>query len=509
MRRDVFIANDSGGFSVVAAEALDAIIADGRTDDERFVASHKVLLLELYGDDSMPVRIVVDEPLQPDEDAQWLARASWYLDTADGRLLVMGGFDPDVMSSWQDETGAAADGSGVALVDGLPGLVRVDVYAHVGSMNGRQILSEAGDKPGAAFRRDHPGVAWPLWLAHMLEFSGEDDPGHETAWHDVTGSIARGELNVDVEGRAAIGFLVHVTRAADPAGSAPAGGWFGRDDNARVPGTFPLGLPSGVSDPDIEGFRDRLTGRVREAAPAPIPGSVTEIIEVWDGDPLRAVQPVPPLALAPAEAYLLYWMAGFTSDSPPRFELWVTARQAWTRPDPCPEFAVVAKNASLTAIGPAADARGWMLWWAARAASQALSAIPEGATIDLAMAPRRDRDADANREVGRALYSGTVTNGVWHLEEASPVVDRATLEDALAFVRRLVAESAIQVRGDAERKAFDAAVASYVFEEDSVEWSGDTARLAESDERTLILLAGPVFRTRFGGQWPCDPIDAD
>ena len=105
MRRDVFIENDSGALSVVAADALDAIIDDGRSDDESFVRTFKALLLELYGDDSMPVRIVVNEPLTGDEEAQWLARASWRLDTADGRLLVMGGFDPDVMASWKEATG--------------------------------------------------------------------------------------------------------------------------------------------------------------------------------------------------------------------------------------------------------------------------------------------------------------------------------------------------------------------------------------------------------------------
>jgi hypothetical protein len=57
----------------------------------------------MSGDDSLPVRIVVDEQLQPDEEEQWLARASWRIDSADGKLLVMGGFDPDVMGWWKDE----------------------------------------------------------------------------------------------------------------------------------------------------------------------------------------------------------------------------------------------------------------------------------------------------------------------------------------------------------------------------------------------------------------------
>jgi hypothetical protein len=501
MRRDVFIANDSGGFSVVAADAVDAIIEDGRSDDERFVADHKALLLELYGDDAMPVRIVVDEPLRDDEAAQWLARASWYLNTPDGRLLVMGGFDPDVMSWWKDETGTSADGKGVALVQGIPGLVRVDVYAHAGSMNGRQILSEAGDKPGAAFRRDHPDRAWPLWLAKMLEFSGEDDPGYEALWRDVPASVKSGALRLDVEGPAPIGFLVHVTRAASAAGSPPAGGWFERDVDARVPATFPVGLPSDVGDPEIDWFRDKLLGRTRTPEPAPVATAVTEIIEAWDGAPLKAVQPAPPLELSPAEAFFLYWMAGFTADSPPRYELWVTAKQPWPRPEPTPEFAVVTKNASVTALGPPADAAGWLLWWSARMAAATLTAIPDGSTIDLAMAARLDYDAEADPAVGRALYSGTVIGGRWRLEDASPAIDRATLEN--------VTEGAVPVRGDAEREAFDRAVESYVFEEESVQWSGDTARLSEPDERTLLLLAGPVFRVRFGAQWPCDPVEEE
>ena len=509
MRRDVFIANDSGGFSVLSADAVDAIIEDGRSDDERFVATYKAMLIELYGDDAMPVRIVVDEPLHQDEEEQWLAKASWYLDSADGRLLVMGGFDPDVLSSWKDETGAAADGSSVALVDGRPGLVRVDVYAHSGSMNGRQILSEADDKPGTAYRRDHPDRPWPLWLAMMLRYSSDEDPGHESLWADVTASVSRGDLRIDVDAAAPVGFLVHVTRADCAHGSAPAGGWFERDLNARVPATFPVGLPSSAADPNVEAFRDELMGRERDAEPPAIPTTVTEIIEVWGGDTLQAVEPGPALELTPTDAFHLYWMAGFTSDAPPRFELWVTSKQPWTKPESCAEFAVVAKNARVTAMGPAADAGGWLLWWAARKAAQTLTSIPDGSTIDFAMAPRLDHNADASPNVGRALYSGTVAGGLWRLEEASPKIDRATLEEALAFVRQVVRDGAVRVRGAAERAAFDQAVESYLFEEDSVRWSGDIAQLSEPDERTLLLLAGPVFRTRFGAHWPCDPVEEE
>jgi hypothetical protein len=111
--------------------------------------NHQALLLELYGDDSLPVRAVVDEPLTSDEEAQWLACATWRIDAPDWRLLVMGGFDPDVLSWWRDAGMPDKDGRGVAVIAATPGAWRVDLYAHAGSMNGRQILDEAHGALGA------------------------------------------------------------------------------------------------------------------------------------------------------------------------------------------------------------------------------------------------------------------------------------------------------------------------------------------------------------------------
>ncbi|MGH7460509.1 MAG: hypothetical protein ACREMA_05720 [Longimicrobiales bacterium] len=87
-------------------------------------------------------------------------------------------------------------------------------------MNGRYILGESEEKPGAAFRRSHPGRPVPLWLARMLEFSGEDDPGFEEHWQ-VRASIAGGQLAVATDGPHAIGFLVHVTRLSGNLGEPP------------------------------------------------------------------------------------------------------------------------------------------------------------------------------------------------------------------------------------------------------------------------------------------------
>jgi hypothetical protein len=507
MRRDVYIENDSGGFSVLAADAVDAIIEDQRSDDFQFVAGHKALLLELYGDDSLPVRLVVDEPLTADEEAQWLARASWRIDTSDGRLLVMGGFDPDVLSWWKD-AGADGDGRGVGAFSAAPGSWRVDVYAHVGSMNGRAILDEAGERPGTAFRRSHPGRGFPLWLTHMLQFSGEDDPGFESLWRDVKGNIAAGNLAVDVEGPDPIGFLVHVTTFTGATLAEPESGWFDRDANARVPDVFPVGLPSDAPDPNLTSFRNDLLGRRPPELERPVADRVVEIIQVWSGDSLKVVEGGP-VTVTPNELYLLHWMAALTADSPPRFEILVEPKGDWTPPASTPDYAVVSKGHSMTALGPVQNSGGWHVWWTARDVAAALGALPDGSSVDVAMAPRLDYDPELDPAIGRALYSGTVKNGVVEITHASPRITRDTLASGLAFVRDLVVNGQLTVRPGAEREAFDKSMEMYGPLVGALVWAGDAVRLAEPDERSLLMLATNVFRVRFGNQWPVDVDDED
>ena len=507
MRRDVYIENDSGGFSVLAVDAVDAIIEDQRSDDSQFVTGYKTLLLELYGDDSLPVRIVVDEPLAADEQAQWLARASWRIDTSDGRMLAMGGFDPDVLSWWKD-AGGDGDGRGVAAFSTAPGSWRVDVYAHVGSMNGRAILDEAGERPGTAFRRSHPGRAFPLWLTHMLQFSGEDDPGFETLWGDVKGSMSAGSLAVDVDGADPVGFLIHVTPFTGAELTGPESDWFDRDANARVPEVFPVGIPSAAPDPNLTSFRNDLLGRRPPEPERPIADRVVEVIEVWSGDPLKPVEGGS-VAVSPNEIYLLHWMAALTADSPPRFEILVDAKGDWTPPAATPDYAVVAKGRSMTALGPVHNTGGWHVWWTARDVAAVLGEIPEGSSIDVAMAPRLDYEAELDPAIGRMLYSGSVKNGAFEVTDASPRITRDTLASALTFVRDLAVDGRLTVRQGAERDAFDKKAAMYGQFLGPVVWEGDVVRLAEPDVRSLIMLGSSVFRARFADQWPVSPEEDD
>lgn len=208
MRRDVYIQNDSGGLSVVTGAAVDAVIADGRADDEGFVRRHEALLLELEGDDSMPVRVVVDEPLTVAEEAEWLARATSWLAVTDGRVLVMGGYDPRVLDDWREAHGPHDDSPEIAVAAVPNGTWRVDVYAHIGSMNGRYVLEEVC---GIALEREP---------------------------EDIT----------------EIGFLVHLTRVVpgDAAPEVPEGGWTPVDAGARQLAACPPGLPTDVRPSDID-----------------------------------------------------------------------------------------------------------------------------------------------------------------------------------------------------------------------------------------------------------------
>jgi hypothetical protein len=68
----------------------------------------------------------------------------------------------------------------------------------------------------------------------------------------------------------------------------------------------------------------------------------------------------------------------------------------------------------------------------------------------------------------------------------------------------MVRHSRIAVRPGAERAAFDAGLEMAFTGPEALSWSGDVVTLREPDDRTLILLATPVFRARFAAQWAMD-----
>ena len=68
MRRDFYCANDSGGLSVLSSGVVGRVVEDGRAHDDRFVKAHE-------------------------------GRSK-----VSGKLLVAGGFDPDALAGWREDT---------------------------------------------------------------------------------------------------------------------------------------------------------------------------------------------------------------------------------------------------------------------------------------------------------------------------------------------------------------------------------------------------------------------
>ncbi|MGH7463443.1 MAG: hypothetical protein ACREMA_20740, partial [Longimicrobiales bacterium] len=134
-RRDVYVQNDSGGFSIIPSSAIARIIEDNRNDDLSIVVDHQAILVSLYGDDSFPARVVIGGALTADEDAEWIARATWKLNVPCGKVLLCGGFDPRLLDDWQ-HNGNDWDGS-VQPLEVPPGNYLVDVYTYRQTINGR------------------------------------------------------------------------------------------------------------------------------------------------------------------------------------------------------------------------------------------------------------------------------------------------------------------------------------------------------------------------------------
>jgi hypothetical protein len=237
-RRDVYIQNDSSGFSIVPSSALDRIIEDHRQNDQSIVLEHQAMLMALYGDDSFPARLVVGGALSADEEAEWLARASWKLSIPSGTVLLCGGFDPRTLTAWRD-SGDDWEGT-VHALDVPSGDYRAEVYTYRATINGRFLEDEWPVKLGAWFRREHAGKPYPAWMINELEIAPELDPGHEKEWSE-SGNHDRA---VDESLEYVIGYLVHLSPWDDSAELSPLpdDGWFMAEEGARVPTRCPLGL---------------------------------------------------------------------------------------------------------------------------------------------------------------------------------------------------------------------------------------------------------------------------
>jgi hypothetical protein len=250
VRHDVYIENDSSGFSVIPSSAVADIILDGRDDDRRFALEQRALLLILNGDDSFAARLVANENLSAEEDAEWVACARWRLDVPCGRILLCGGFDPRVLEDWAE--GRDHFPGCVHAIDVPAGHYNVDLYTHRPTASGR-VIEESWPLPlGAWFRRDYPGEPFPQWMAEEFEQIPEFDPGHEDDWENFDAALRAARLAVSERLSDVIGYLIHLRPFSpeSPLSALPDDGWFEIETGARVPPRCPRGLATGARPAD-------------------------------------------------------------------------------------------------------------------------------------------------------------------------------------------------------------------------------------------------------------------
>lgn len=512
-RNDCYIQNDSGGFSILSGAALDRAIADARMHDHQMAMDHQVILLMLEGDDSFPCRVVVGGELTGQEDREWMAKVTWPLEITDGRVIVAGGFDPDVLQDFVDGDGAFEDG--VHAFDVPNGKWLVDVYTHRPTISGRFLDEGWTEKLGTWFRREHPGKPFPAWMARELQLSPELDPGYEEVWQDIRGAVADGRLSIDADANSAIGYLVHLRpfQAQEQLSTLPGDGWFGSDTGLREPLACPTGLLTNVLSDEVDDVILAARGEDEEQI-----GRDGELFDVHAilGEGKWTKITGNPLALPLAEldvAYLIAWLASTYSHPEVRIE--VTAGPDGTAQLPKPE----------NWAPPTQEGNAWVYRVPAsgvpignKNAMQRLALAFAGNTsicqLELSTAiPEELIDEDRGTEEGtaRIRLRGAVKNGTWFIDAAIPAVKSDVLADALHLCRQVLDGKSVELRGHAEAAAFDAMAEDldYLIN-GAIVSKGSKRTLPNQDSDALGFYVAPVFRLRFGAVWECAlPVPED
>lgn len=252
MRKDVYIVNDAGSWSVIAAEAVERIIADDREQDDQFVQAFETALFAIEGDDYSVIRIVTNEPLTAAESAEWIARARWRLKTGDGKLLITGGFDPDCLADWQE----AGESDSVKEITVPPGEYQVVFYSYLHSMNGAVWLHGFPQGPSfpnllSWFQQDYPGQPLPTWAVTMLEDGDLEDSDLADAAtnRSIAEAVKSGELPIQQEPVYWVGYLIHlIPFESEMQLDSPEFGWFDPRTGLRRPSKCPLGISTDCTE---------------------------------------------------------------------------------------------------------------------------------------------------------------------------------------------------------------------------------------------------------------------
>ncbi len=458
VRQDIYLYNEANGW-VITSGSLNGVAGGIGVGEEweREFARGTFLPLELVQDDSLIVRVVVNDALNDAETAEWVDRCAWKLAVPDGRLVLSAGIeyleDPEEF-----------DQDYVRTLDIPPGDYRIEVFTYLNSVNGP-------DKPGNEtlkryWRRTRKGEKLPLWI-----LAREDDE-YEDADEDLH----------------LVGFLVHLTPfTGDPVRPPLAEGWIPVQVAPRKPDRCPRGIPA-----------ENILG-MEEGGPEPQTGlyythAVPELVAGLTAEPIHGG----PVQIAVRDLVLPYWLAWFCGESHPCLLIRGApgAAIAW----PTFEEGI---HATPTRDGWRVDIEGsnarWSQFGHLKALAPLLETLPDGAELELATA-----DNEATEPYGFHRYQGTVTGGEWRLERTYPPVERATLEAMLALARETEAGDGITTRDEAElaRILDDCRERDQALSDHRPRKRGKRLTFNKADVHWLPFLGARFYVARFGSVWP-------
>jgi hypothetical protein len=240
-RTDLEVYNEATGFMIASAGLCGGDYSSVDPGDERWLDAVRdgvFLPFELVQDDPFILRVVLDEPLNVQEQAEWVGCTRHKLRVPDGRLVVIGGgvgyLEGEDMTDF------------TCFLDVPPGDYLAELYTYFHGINGEYCLDGAGppEPIGAYFRRTRPGEPFPLWLHNECAEEPEADPGHEDEWMDA-------EEDYDSEQPPYVGFLLRLSPLTEVPELPPMrDGWFAIGSGARRPEVCPVGVVADHLAPD-------------------------------------------------------------------------------------------------------------------------------------------------------------------------------------------------------------------------------------------------------------------
>jgi hypothetical protein len=239
-RFDLDVYNEANGFVITSGDVCGTDFSEVEASDPRWtgaMAQGVLLPFELVQDDAFIVRVVVEEPLNAEEETEWVGRTRHRLQLPEGRLVVVGGGSDFLYGEDVDEVKRT--------LKVPPGTYDAHLYTYLPGRNGFFCLESAGasEAIGRYFRRtrataDH----WPEWLAYACHDDPDADPGHQSDWENAL-------PDADDEPPPYVDFILHLTRPRGGVDEPPPlpplqDGWIAAGTGARQPATCPLGLPA-------------------------------------------------------------------------------------------------------------------------------------------------------------------------------------------------------------------------------------------------------------------------